>query len=159
MAVISHGHSGKTSLVEALLFSSGHVGRLGSTAAGSATTDFGEDEHAREFSIRLGLAHVLHVGVKINLIDTPGFANFLHDARVGLSVADTALVVVDAVHGIEVQTERTWAHADTMALPARVVVINKMDRENADFDRVVKTLSDRFGRRRQRRGAGDQRAA
>ena len=89
VAIVGHGHCGKTSLVEALLFSAGHVSRLGSTAAGSATTDFGEDEHARKLSIRLGLAHLLHDGAKVNLVDTPGFANFLYDARVGLSVAET----------------------------------------------------------------------
>lgn len=147
VALVGHGHSGKTSLVEALLFSAGHVARLGSPASGTAVTDYGEDEHAKKLSIRVALAHLLAGGVKINLVDTPGFANFLFDAKVGLSVADAALFVLDAVHGIEVQTERTWAHADAVETPARLVVVNKMDRENADFDGVAKQLADRFGRR------------
>ena len=146
-AFIGHGHCGKTSLAEALLFSTGTVARLGSTSLGTATTDYGEDEHGRKLSIRLALAHVVVGATKVNILDTPGFGNFLNDARVGLSVADTAVVVVDAVHGVEVQTDRTWAYAEEMAVPARLFVLNKMDRENADFDRAVAGLVKRFGRR------------
>ena len=147
VALVGHGHSGKTSLVEALLFTSGAVARLGSTAAGTAVSDYGEDEHARKLSIRIGLAWVEHGGSKLNLIDTPGFANFLYDAKVGLSVADTALLVLDAVHGVEVQSERTWSFADDLGVPARVIVLNKMDREHAHFDHALKAAVDRFGRR------------
>ena len=147
VALVGHGHSGKTALVEALLHASGAIARLGSTAAGTAVTDYGEDEHSRRLSIRIGMAWVEHAGAKINLLDTPGFANFLYDAKVGLSVADTALLVLDAVHGVEVQSERTWSFADDLGVPARVIVLNKMDREHAHFDHALKAAVDRFGRR------------
>src|SRR5690349_939726 len=146
VALIGHGHAGKTSLVEALLFSAGQLQRLGSTAAGTTVTDSGDDEHARKLSIRIGLAHVLHAGAKVNLIGTPGFANFLYDAKVGLSVADTALLVLDAVSGIEVQSDRTWGYARELEVPARVIVVNKLDREHARFEDTVKACADRFGR-------------
>src|SRR5688572_18665049 len=120
VALVGHGHSGKTSLVEALLFANGQLARLGSVGAGTTVTDYGDDEHSRKLSIRLGLAHLLHSGVKVNLVDTPGFANFLYDAKVGLSVSDTALLVLDAVHGVEVQSERTWSMAQDVAVPARL---------------------------------------
>jgi elongation factor G len=146
VALVGHGHSGKTSLVEALLFANGQLARLGSVAAGSTVTDYGDDEHSRKLSIRVGLAHLLTPGAKVNLVDTPGFANFLYDAKVGLSVADTALLVLDAVHGIEVQSERTWAHAREVGVPASLIVLNKMDREHASFEESLKACADRFGR-------------
>jgi elongation factor G len=147
IALVGHGHCGKTSLTEALLFTSGVVARLGSVDAGTATTDFGEDEHQRKISIRLGLAHVSVGSVKLNLVDSPGFASFLNDARVGLSVVETAVVVVDALAGVEVQTERTWGFAEELQVPARVFVLNKMDRENVSFATALKGLQDRFGRK------------
>lgn len=146
IAIVGHGHAGKTSLVEALLFTLGAVQRMGSTTAGTTVADYGDDEHSRQMSIRLALVQVEHGAVKLNLLDAPGFANFIHDAKVALSVADTGLFVVDASHGPEVQTERTWSNANDVGTPARMIVLSKIDRENVDFDGAVKAVVDRFGR-------------
>ena len=146
IALVGHGHCGKTSLTEAMLFASGQLSRLGSTDQGTATTDYSEDEHEHSISIRLALAHVLVDGKKINIVDTPGYGNFLYDAKVGLSVADTALVVLDALSGIEVQTARVWKFADEVGTPARVIVLNKMDRENVDVEKSLAQVTERFGR-------------
>jgi elongation factor G len=146
IAIVGHGHAGKTSLVEAMAFTEGLVQRLGTVAAGTTIADYGDDEHTKKLSIRLKLVAIEHGDVKLNLLDTPGFANFIYDAKVGLSVADAALVVVDAAHGVEVQTERTWTYANEVGVSSRLIVLTKMDRENVDFDGAVKAVVDRFGR-------------
>ncbi len=146
LALVGHGSCGKTSLTEALLFSSGAVSRLGSADQGSTTTDYSEDEHQIKHSIRLGVAHALVDGVKLNLLDTPGAGNFNFDATLALSVAETAVVVVDAQAGIEVQTEKVWKFAADADVPARLIVVNKMDRENVDWEKTVAALQARFGR-------------
>ena len=147
LAFVGHGHAGKSSLIEAMLFASGLVQRLGSTTAGTSVADYGEDEHSRQMSLRLKLVQLEHAGCKLNLLDAPGFANFIYDAKVALSVADTGVFVVDAGHGVEVQTERSWSYASEVATPARLVVLNKTDRDNVSFDGAVKAVVDRFGRR------------
>lgn len=147
VALVGHGHAGKTSLIEAMLFASGLVQRLGSTTAGTTVADHGEDEHARQMSIRLKLVQFESGAVKLNLLDAPGYANFIYDAKVAMSVADTAVFVVDAGHGPEVQTERTWMYANEVSPPSRFIVLNKPDRENVDFDAAVKVVVDRFGRK------------
>ena len=96
LALVGHGFSGKTSLAEALLFSSGAITRLGTTEQGTTTMDSSEDEKTDKHSIRLGMAHAFVGGVKLNLLDTPGAGNFNFDAKLALSVADTAVVVIDA---------------------------------------------------------------
>ena len=104
LAVVGHGHTGKTTLVSALLFQAGATPRLGKVADGSTTTDFEPDEIEKKESLQCALAHLEWRKVKVNLIDTPGFGNFISDAKAALRVADAALVVVDAVAGVEVQT-------------------------------------------------------
>ncbi len=146
LAFVGHGHAGKTSLLEGLLLAAGVIQRLGSTTAGSTVADYGDDEHARQMSIRLKLVQFETGDVKLNALDAPGFANFIHDAKVALSVADTGVFVVDAGHGTEVQTERCWGFAGEVGTPARLIVLNKADRENVDFDAAVKAVADRFGR-------------
>ena len=112
IALVGHGGCGKTSLASAMLFDMGAVNRLGRVDDGTAATDFDPDEIERKISLQTGLAHGEWRKTKINLLDTPGYANFLAEARSALRVADAALVVVDAVAGVEVQTEKVWGYAE-----------------------------------------------
>src|SRR6187455_2458036 len=139
VALVGHGGSGKTQLVSAMLFASGAVNRLGRVDDGTTTTDFDEEEIARKHTLSSSLAYAEWQKNKINIIDTPGFANFLSDARAALRVAEAAVVVVDAVHGVEVQTEKLWSEAAALNLP-RIVVVNKLDRERASLDRTLESL-------------------
>src|ERR687888_2384491 len=111
VAVVGHRGTGKTSLVEALLFQSGAVNRLGTVEAGTTVSDWDEDEHRRQMSLAASIAHVEWQGRKINLIDTPGDAGFQGDAIAALRVVEGALFAVSAVMGVEVQTSRLWARA------------------------------------------------
>jgi elongation factor G len=139
VALAGHGGSGKTQLASAMLFVSGAVNRLGKVDDGTTTTDFDDEEIARKHTLSSSLAYAEWQKTKINIIDTPGFANFLADARAALRVTEAALLVVDAVHGVEVQTEKLWAEAAALGLP-RIVVVNKMDRERASLERTLETL-------------------
>lgn len=145
LVFIGHGGCGKTSLVSGILFHTGMTTRLGKVDEGNSVTDFDEDEIARKVSIRSALAYCEHDKHKINLLDTPGYMAFVQSAREAVRVADTGVVVVDAIAGVEVQTEKVWSFADEFALP-RVIVINKMDRENADFERALANVHETFGR-------------
>ena len=128
VAVVGHGGSGKTQLVSALLFDAGMVNRLGKVDEGNTVTDYDEEEVARKHTLSAGLAYAEWNKNKINLIDTPGFGNFFSDARAAIQVADGALIVVDAVAGVEVQTEKAWAACEERELP-RLIVVNRLDRE------------------------------
>jgi elongation factor G len=139
VAVVGHGGSGKTQLVSALLFASGMVNRLGKVDDGTTVTDYDDEEIARKHTLSATLAYAEWQKTKINLIDTPGFGNFFAETRAALSVADSALVVVDAVAGAEVQTEKAWSTAEDLNLP-RMVVINRLDRERASLDRTIESL-------------------
>ncbi len=139
VALVGHGGSGKTQLVSAMLFAAGAVNRLGRVDDGSTTTDFDEEEIARKHTLSSSLAHAEWQKTKINIIDAPGFANFLSDARAALRVVEAAVVVVDAVHGVEVQTEKLWAEAASLNLP-RIVALNRLDRDRASLDRSLATL-------------------
>jgi elongation factor G len=145
VAVVGHGGSGKTQLVSALLFASGTVNRLGKVDDGNTVTDYDDEEIARKHTLAASLAYVEWNKTKINLIDTPGFGNFFSDARAAMRVADGALLVVDAVAGVEVQTEKAWAAADELELP-RVVALNRLDRERASLDRSLDSLRQACGR-------------
>jgi len=146
VALIGHGDCGKTSLASALLFVAGAVNRLGRVDDGTATTDFDEEEIDRKISLQTSLAHLEWRGVKINLIDTPGYAAFAADAKAGLAVADAALLLVEAVAGVQVITERVFGYCREYLVP-RVFVINKLDRENASFERTMQSILERFDRR------------
>ena len=139
VALVGHGGCGKTQLTAALLFGAGAINRLGKVDDGSTVTDFDDEEIARKHTLSSSLAYAEWLKAKINVIDTPGFANFLTDARAALRVADAAVVVVDAVHGVEVQTEKLWAEAAGLNLP-RIVVLNRLDRERASLDRALESL-------------------
>lgn len=144
IALISHGGAGKTSLAEALLYTGGAVNRLGNIEAGTTTTDYDPDEIKRQVTINVGLAPLEWSGVKVNLLDTPGYFDFIGDLLGALRVADCAAVVVCAVSGVEVGTEKVWRYADEFNLP-RLVLINKLDRENADFAGALAQLQKHFG--------------
>mgnify|MGYP000676609955 CR=1 FL=1 len=141
IALIGHGGSGKTTLTEAMLFLSKATNRRGTVEEGNTVTDFDEEEIRRSISLSSALAPVEWKEHKLNIIDTPGYTDFVGEVRSALRAADLALVVVDAAAGVEVGTELTWGYADDESIP-RVVVINKMDRENANFDRALASLSE-----------------
>ena len=145
LAVIGHGDAGKTQLVSSLLYVAGTTPRWGKVDEGSTVTDYDEDSIERKVSLNNNFAHLEYKDTKINLIDTPGYAAFVSHARPALRVADCALVVVDAVHGIEVQTEKTWQYANEFLLP-RFMVINKIDKEHADFGHALETATSSFAR-------------
>lgn len=145
LAVIGHGDAGKTQLVSSLLHVAGATNRWGRVEEGTTVTDYEEDSIERKVSLNNNFAHLEYKDTKINLIDTPGYAAFVSHARPALRVADCALVVVDAVNGIEVQTEKTWSYANEFMLP-RFMVINKMDKERADFGHALDTAAESFAR-------------
>jgi elongation factor G len=145
VALVGHGGCGKTSLASALLFDAGAANRLGRVDDGTTVTDFDPDEVERKISLQTALAFAEWKKAKLNLLDAPGYANFLAEARSALRVADAALVVIDAVSGVEVQTEKVWRYAEEYGL-ARLVVVHRMDRENASFERAVESLQGAFGR-------------
>jgi len=145
VAVVGHGHAGKTSLVSAMLYTSGATQRFGRVDDGSATTDYDEEEIARKMSVAAGLAHVEWGKTKINIVDTPGFNMFVHEAKMVLPVVDAAVVVVDGVAGVEVVTQRVWNYCEEFKTP-RLIVASRMDRERADAERVLESLTNAFGR-------------
>jgi len=144
VVLVGHRGSGKTSLVDAMLFATGATNRLGRVSEGTSTTDFDEDEKARQLSINLGVAFCDWNGCHVNLLDAPGDADFLGEAISAMRVADAALVVLNASVGVEVETEKVWALADQYGRP-RMVVVNRMDSERANFEEAVSSLQDHFG--------------
>jgi elongation factor G len=140
VAVVGHRGTGKTSLVEAMLFQAGATNRLGTIEQGTTISDFEEDEQRRAMSIAASLCHLEWQGRKINLIDTPGEPSFQGDAIAALMVVEGALFVVNGVMGVEVQTGRLWQRADTLGL-ARVLFVNMLDRERADFFRTLDAIT------------------
>lgn len=139
VAVVGHGGSGKTQLVSALLFDAGMVNRLGKVDEGNTVTDYDEEEIARKHTLAASLAYAEWNKTKINLIDTPGFGNFFSDARAAIAVADGAVIVVDAVAGVEVQTEKAWEACEERQLP-RIIAVNRLDRERASLERTLESL-------------------
>lgn len=145
LAVIGHGDAGKTQLVSSLLHVAGATTRWGKVDEGTTVTDYEEDSIERKVSLNNNFAHLEYKDTKVNLIDTPGYAAFVSHARPALRVADCALVVVDGVKGIEVQTEKTWSYANEFLLP-RFMVINKLEKEHADFGHALDTANESFAR-------------
>ena len=145
VALVGHSGAGKTQLLSTLLFDAGAVNRLGRVDEGTTVTDYDEEEIARKHTLSASLAYVEWNRTKINFIDTPGMANFLSDARAALRVSDAALVVVDAVSGVQVSTEKVWSVAAEMETP-RIVVLNRLDRERASLSRALDSLRGVFGR-------------
>ena len=145
LAVIGHGDAGKTQLVSSLLHVAGTTHRWGKVDEGTTVTDYEEDSIERKVSLNNNFAHLEYKDTKINFLDTPGYAAFVSHARPALRVADCALVVVDGVHGIEVQTEKTWQYANEFLLP-RFMAINKLDKEHSDFGHALDTAANSFAR-------------
>jgi elongation factor G len=145
VALVGHSGSGKTQLAAALLFDTGAVNRFGSVDDGTTVTDYDDEEIARKHTLSATPAWCEWQKTKINIIDTPGMGNFLSDARAALRVADAALVVIDAVAGAEVQTEKVWAEAESLGLP-RLVVMNRLDRERASLDRALASVRESCSR-------------
>jgi elongation factor G len=145
VAMVGHGHAGKTTLLSAMLYTAGATPRLGRVDDGSATTDYDDEEIARKMSISAAAASVEWGKTKINVIDTPGFSMFVHEAKMVLPVVDAAIVVVDGVAGVEVVTQRVWKDCDEYKTP-RLIVVNRMDRDRANAERVLESLVNAFGR-------------
>src|SRR6266550_4133748 len=145
IALVGHTSSGKTQLASAMLSVAGTVNRFGKVDEGTTVTDYDEEEIARKHTLGASLAFVEWNRQKINIIDTPGIGNFLSEARAALQIADAAVVVVDAVSGVMVQTEKVWAAAEERGMP-RLVVLNRLDRERASLDRALRSLRDTCSR-------------
>jgi elongation factor G len=144
VVLLGHGSAGKTSLAEAMLFTSGAVNRMGEVEKGTTVADFDEEEIGRHISLNLALVPVEWKDTKINVLDTPGYTDFVGEVKSSIRVADLALIVVDAVSGVEVGTELAWDFVEEQGLP-RMVVVNKMNRENASLDRTLESLREAFG--------------
>ena len=144
VGLLSHMGNGKTSLAEAMLYASGAISRLGRVDDGTTTSDYDPDEQRRGMSANLTLLPLEWQDAKVNLVDTPGYADFVGEIAATLRVVDGAVLLVSAVDGLEVGTEQAWALALQRHLP-RLVVVNRMDRENASFERVLEQLRERFG--------------
>ena len=143
VTIIGHGSSGKTSLVEALLFNAGGTNRVGRVEDGSTISDWDSEEQRRGISINLSAVPVDFQGTKLNLLDTPGYLDFVGEVISGLAVSEAGLVLVDSVAGVEVGTELAWEQLDAVDKP-RLIFVNKMDRENANFDNALASVHEVF---------------
>jgi len=144
IALVGHSGTGKTSLAEALMFVSGATTRLGKIEDGTTISDWDPDEQKRGFSLNLSILPLEWEGHKVNLLDTPGYMDFMGEVKCGLRAADLALITVDAASGVQVGTEFAWRFAEEEGLP-RAVFINRMDRENADFMAALGQVQDNWG--------------
>ena len=143
-ALVGHGASGKTMLSEAMLASGGEINRIGSVELGSTVSDYHHDEHDRQISIHSSPLHVEWKGTKFNVIDTPGYLDFIGETISSLAVVDLAVVSVHAVNGIEVGTEQVWNYANNYGL-SKIIVVNGLDREHTKFDQILQQAKDHFG--------------
>ena len=142
---VSHSGSGKTSLIEALLFNAKMTTRLGKVAEGNTHSDYNSDEIERKISISSKLLHAVWKNTRIHLLDTPGYADFVGEVLAPLRAADAAILIIEALHGIEVGTERVWEFLEARNLP-RLIFINKLDKENSSFENTLNSVRERFGR-------------
>ena len=146
LALLAHNGAGKTSLAEAILFNTKIINRLGKVSEGSTTSDYDPAEQKRAMSINLSMLPYIWQGNKINLMDTPGYPDFIGEVKSAIRVSEGAVIVVCAASGVEVGTEQVWAYCNAVNLP-RIVYINRMDRENVDFTKVVDQIQSKFGRK------------
>src|SRR5712692_8802499 len=145
IALVGHGAAGKTTLADALLFKGGAVDRRGSVDDGSSVSDYDDEEKKRHFSIDTSLLHLEHQGKQVHLLDAPGYPDFVGGALEALQAVETALIVISAPNGIEVNTRRMFSEAGRRGL-ARMLVINKMDADNIKFDALLTAIQDTFGK-------------
>ena len=143
ISLLAHGSAGKTSLAEALLFSTGAINRLGKVEEGTTVADFDEEEIARKISLGTALVPCEWKGHKINVLDTPGYADFIGEVRQAVRASDAVIILIDSVAGVEVGTEMAWTIVEGAGLP-RMVVVNKMDRDNANFQQALESLKSKF---------------
>ena len=146
LALLSHSGAGKTSASEAVLFTAGAITRLGKVDDGTTTSDYDPDEVKRQISINLSMLPCQWKGAKINLIDTPGYSDFVGEVKAAMRVSEGAIIMVCAASGVEVGTEQVWSYCEETDLP-RLIFVNKMDRENADFYQTLEQIQSRFGSR------------
>ncbi|MQB00074.1 MAG: elongation factor G [Actinobacteria bacterium] len=144
IVLVGHGGAGKTSLAEALLFRTGASTRMGKVTEGNTVTDFDDEEHRRGISVSTALAPVEWNDHKVNVLDAPGYADFIGELRSAMRVADLAVFVVSGVEGLEVQTQVAWNYAEELELP-RIIFVNKLDRENSSFRRTLEQMRDAWG--------------
>jgi elongation factor G len=145
VALVGHGNSGKTSLAAGMSFAAGVTNRLTRVDEGNTLTDYDDEEISRKITISTALVAIEWKKMKLNVFDTPGFNLFMYDTKMALAAADAALVVVDGVGGVEVQTEKVWEYSEEFKLP-RAFFINRLDRERSDFDRSVANIQEFFDR-------------
>ena len=143
-AILGHGSSGKTSLSESMLKMGGKVSRIGTIENGSTVSDYHPGEKARKISIHSTPLHMEWKGNKFNIIDTPGYLDFIGESLAALAVVDMAVIIVDANQGVEIGTENMWQHASKLKIP-KIIVINGIDKENTDFDQALEQIKNRFG--------------
>ncbi|MEW6473219.1 MAG: elongation factor G [Actinomycetota bacterium] len=144
VALVGHGNAGKTTLAEAILFTNGVIQRMGRVEDGNTVSDFDPEEHKRGISTNLSIIPVEYEGHKLNILDTPGYADFIGDVAAALRAADLVLFVISGVEGVEVQAEIIWKMAEQAGLP-RAFFVNKLDRDRASFSRTCDDLKNRFG--------------
>jgi elongation factor G len=144
LILLGHGGCGKTMLAEAMLYSAKAIERFGKVDDGTSTMDYDPEEVKRKITIGTSIAPLEYKDTKVNILDTPGFFDFVGEVNSTLRAADAAGIVVCAVSGVEVGTEKAWGYTEEQKKP-RVVIVNKMDRENANFDGTVKALREKFG--------------
>ncbi len=146
VALIAHSGSGKTTLAENLLHKGGAISKPGTVDAGTTVCDYSDDEKQRKNSINLSVAFYEKNGFKVNLLDTPGYLDYIGEVVAGVNAADAAVLLVDSVSGIQVGTVKFWKIAQERSIPA-IIVVGKMDKDNADFDKVMANLQEKFGKR------------
>ncbi|HHH80711.1 MAG TPA: GTP-binding protein [candidate division Zixibacteria bacterium] len=142
IALLSHGGAGKTTLVEAMLYTAGMISKMGSVEQGNTVSDFHQIEIERKSSVNISIMHIMHDDNKINILDTPGYTDFIGELISATRVVEAGIIVVSAQASVEVGTQKAW---DYLEEKPRIVFINKMDRENADFNKVLSDLKDYFG--------------
>jgi elongation factor G len=143
-AVLGHASAGKTLLTEAMLLCSGKIGRLGSIAAGTTVSDYHASEHQHQISVHCSLLHTEWMGRKLNILDTPGYADFISEGLGALRVGDFALIVINAAHGLGVGTDAAWEYATHYGLP-KILVVNGLDKPNVKFETILENLREHFG--------------
>ena len=142
---LSHSGAGKTTLVENLLFKGGTISKLGNVKSGTTVSDYCDDEKESAHSINLSVSSYETGGIKVNLLDAPGYLDYVGEVSSGVNAADSAMLVIDATGGVQVGTNKFWKLAKARSLPG-MIVINKMDKDNADFEKVLENVKNRFGK-------------
>src|SRR5215212_10888101 len=144
-AVLGHASSGKTMLTEAMLAASGKIGRMGSIATGTRSSDYHASEKQHQISVHCSLLHTEWMGKKFNILDTPGYSDFISEGLGALRVGDFALIVINAAHGLGIGSDTAWEYATHFGLP-KMIVVNGLDKANVKFDRIVEDAREHFGK-------------